>query len=702
MKKSDNIPFENIGGSFQFHARCAADLTRILTLDATVWAALCVPVTSLNGDNAFFQAMDSDGNGMIRVDEVKEAIRWLANVLTDINVLDSAGDTLPVSALDPDDADGKMLRDFVTAHRSELDSGNGMLELSSIRAKLAAVTAGTLAGDGMLKAKAVENSEAADLYKDITTLLNCPDKLTSPLLEKFFADAASFVQWADTVEKPLYNGEEPEKYYNCFKPVEEKIDEYFRFCELIRIDPAHAVRFELAPDKLPELDLQDPEKVNAVLAGAPLVRPDAKNILDLEAVNNPFYQEKIAAFAELFSLTELSSEKWQQIKADLAPYIAYLAKAQGDTAGQLGKEKLELYLNGNGVAVLRELFVRDQALGGIVDALKKLERLLLYTRYLPEFVNNFVSFAAFFDKNTLSMLQAGRLVMDGRSYRLAVWIDDIAAHKRIAMRSNLCLLYLEVTSSGKVPVKRKVAVAVTAGNLNRIYVGKPAYFVDSKAVTYTGKIVDMVEGPISFCQTLFAPLRRLADAVSGKLQKLTDFSSTEKQLAQGIEQGKLPAAAPAKAEVPASQKFLSNGAMMMLAGGLSLAAVGAGLSFVFKSIANGIATISALPLYIILIWIAVFIAIFMVPMAIFAWLRMRKRNLTLFLEAGGWAVNLPMRLSILVSRIFTQGTEYPPNSKFINPPKVSRSIFKLVMIALVITAVIAAVYWWYPQYCQCC
>ena len=702
MKKHDHIRFENIGGSFQFHARNAADLTKILDLDATVWAALCVPVTSLNGDNAFFQALDGDGNGMIRVDEVKDAIKWLSKVLKDINVLDAASDTLPVSALNTDDADGKLLSDFVSAHQSELDSGNGMLELASIRAKLSAVTAGALAGDGFLKAKAVEGSAAAGLYSDITTLLNCPDKLTSFLLEKFFADAASFVQWASTVEKPLFRDDEPEKYYDSFQAVQSKIDEYFRFCELVRIDPAHAVRFELAQDKLPELDLLDAEKVNTVLLNAPLARPDAGNVLDFNAVKNPFFREKIAAFAETFSLTELTSESWQQIKNDLAPYIAYLAKAQGDTAGQLGKEKLELYLAGSEADILRKLFEEDRALGGVIDALRKLERLLLYSRYLLDFVNNFVSFAAFFDRDTLSMLQAGRLIMDGRSYRLAVWIDDIASHKKIAVRSNLCLLYLEVASSGTPPVKRKVAVAVTAGNLNRIYVGKPAFFVDCKGITYTGKIVDMVEGPISFSQTLFAPLRRLSDAVSGKLQKLTDFSSSEKQLMQSIDQGKLPPASPAKPEAPASQKFLSNGAMMMLAGGLSLAAVGAGLSFVFKSIANGIATISALPLHIILIWVAVFIAIFMVPMAIFAYLRMRKRNLTLFLEAGGWAVNLPMRLSMLVSRIFTQGTEYPPHSRFIEPPKVSTRIFKLLAIALIVTAIIAAAYWWYIKYCKYC
>ena len=66
----EKIYFENIGGSFQFRAKSAADLKKILSLDETVWAALCVPAASLNGDPAFFKALDGDADGMIRADEV--------------------------------------------------------------------------------------------------------------------------------------------------------------------------------------------------------------------------------------------------------------------------------------------------------------------------------------------------------------------------------------------------------------------------------------------------------------------------------------------------------------------------------------------------------------------------------------------------------------------------------------------------------
>ena len=80
-------------------------------------------------------------------------------------------------------------------------------------------------------------------------------------------------------------------------------------------------------------------------------------------------------------------------------------------------------------------------------------------------------------------------------------------------------------------------------------------------------------------------------------------------------------------------------------------------------------------------------------MAIFAFLRLRKRNLTMFLEAGGWAVNLPMRLSMGVSRIFTRGTVYPEGSSFavIKKPRSKRAAW---IITLILLAVIAGAVWY--------
>ena len=706
MKKRKNkIIFENIGGSFQFNARKAEDIRKVLELDETVWAALCVPVSSLNGDKEFFKALDNDGNGMVRVDEVKEAIRWLLELLKEIKVLDARSGALKVSELNQENPEAAELYSFVQEHKAELLDEKDVIKLDNIREKISAVTSGDLDGSGSLKLKAVKDPEARELFEAVSGLLAAQGTLNSDQLEKFATDAESFLQWEKLTEKPLFRNDDPEKYFAAFQALTGKIDEYFRFCNLICIDPAHAERFTLDPAKLPPLDLQNHDAINDLLKTAPLAEPHSGQVLHFDRITNPEYSAAAAEFAEKFQLTQLNSQEWQSLKTEIAPYADYLSRASGDTAGQLGSSKLEKLLTGNGFNILRELFKQDKALSGVVEKLRKLERLLLYCQYMLEFVNNFVSFEAFFDSDQISMLQAGRLIMDGKSYNLAVWIDNIAAHKKIAVRSGMCLIYLEVTSSGANSVTRQLAVAITGGSINRIYVGKPAFFIDNDNITYHGRIVDMVDGPISFGQTVCAPFRRLSEAVNNKMQKLTDFSSTEKELNQAIDKGKMPSSKPIPPqkvhEVPFTQRMLNNNAMMLLAGGLSLAAVGAGLSFVLKAITGAVTAISALSWYVILIWVAVLLGIIIVPMAIFAFLRMRKRSVTMFLEAGGWAVNLPMRLNMQVSGIFTRHAEYPPRAVFktLKAPRRSRGLLFTVLVIIVLATAAAAL--WHLGYVKC-
>ncbi len=692
--------FENIGGSFQYRVREPRDLALILDLDPALWAALCVPVASLNGDPAFFRALDGDGNGVIRVDEIREAIAWLFAVLTDIDVLADPSPEFAPEWLNADHPDGGALRGFIADHAAELLSDN-RVDLERVRTKLHAVTSGPITGDGILSFVAVSGSGGEALFNELVKLTGGTPAadgsvgLGTAQLEKFLADARSFLDWAATAERPLFRNADPVPYYDAFKGLNVKIDEYFRFCELIRIDPANAARFRMQPDALSPLELSDAAAVNATLSAAPLALPDAECRLRFDDQVNPFYRKAAEKFAAAFGLTELTVDTWEALKSDLAGYIAYLKKAQGDLAGSLGRSRLESYLGGPAPEILRRLFTEDKALGGVVNALRQLERLLLHKKYLIEFVNNFVNFEAFFDPDRNSMLQAGRLIMDGRSYHLAVWIGNIAEHRKIAVRSNLCLLYLEVMAAGSNAAPRQLAVAVTGGSLNRIYIGKPAFFIDNADVTYHGKVIDLIEGPISFGQTVMAPFHRFSSAMGEKIQKLTDFTTTEKQLTDVIKAGQPAAAAPSGP----FKALLGNGSLMLLAGGLSVAALGAAASFILKSVTGAIATLSALPGWVLLLWLAIILGLFLIPATIFAFLKMRKRNLTVFLEAGGWAVNLPMRLNFHVSGIFTRPGVYPKGTRFVIVSGIRRYraliVWMVVLLALGVLLWAALHYGWF-------
>lgn len=671
--------FRKLGGSYQYWVSRPEDLPEVLRLDPALWAALSVPASALNADRKFVSYLDFDANGMIRLEDVEHAIKTMQAALRDLKPLADPAPEIPLSALNDQEGDCRARLDFIAA-RPEL-AENGILLLANVSAKLQEVSSGALRGDGILRAPAVAGSGAETLFNEVLAT-NGGEGISAAQLDKFIADANDFLAWAKQTERPKFRDADPAPYYAALTAVREKVDEFFRFCELLRLDPAHEKRFRLDPENLPPLDIKDSDAVAETLFSAPLATPNRAAELDLTGELNPGYREALQSFAKLFAVEKLTPESWAALQAELTSYVEYLGRAQGDNIGRLGEAKLTACLADAQPDKLHELFVRDGKVGGVLGQLRMLEKIILFKQYLWPFINNFVCFKALFTANETSMIQAGRLIMDGRTFELTLWIDSIAAHKVIAVRSHLCLIYLElVTETGE---KRYVATAVTGGDLKRIYVGKPAFFIDSKGKQYNGRIVDLVYGPISFWQTVLEPFRRLGAAISSKSQKLTDYSSTEKAMTEKIDStsdklttpkgGKPGAPAAAKPAAPAAadqQQAKSGGVlgkgnttMLLLAGGLSLAALGAALSYLVSTIASVVSSMMAMPPMKLLQLVLTILLILFAPLALYAILQLRKRNLTLFLEAAGWAINLPMKLNSRVSNFFTYFGIYPEDAKF--------------------------------------
>ena len=659
--------FRKFGGSYQYWVRTPEELPEVLKLDPALWAALSVPVAALNTDRKFLSYLDFDGNGMIRLDDVEAAIKTVLQAFRSLSSLAGAAPEVELAALSDAEGEGKARLDFIASVPGL--AADGVLKLAAVSAKLQEVSAGALRGDGILRAPAVAGSGAETLFNEVFALSG-GEGITAAQLDKFLADAADFLAWAKQTERPKFRDADPAPYYASLTSVKEKIDEFFRFCELLRLDPAHEKRFKLDPDNLPPLDIRDGKAVADTLFSAPLAAPNRAAELDLSGELNPGYREALQNFAKLFGIEKLTPGSWAALQAEMSPYVEYLGRAQGDNIGRLGQAKLEACLADGQPDALHGLFARDGQVGGVLGQLRTLEKLILFKQYLWPFLNNFVCFKALFTANDTSMIQAGRLIMDGRTFALTLWIDNIGAHKAIAVKSHLCLIYLELTTAAG--AKKYAATAVTAGDLKRIYVGKPAFFIDSENKQYNGKVVDLVSGPISFWQTVLEPFRRLGAALGGKSQKLTDYSSTEKALGEKLDKSTdrvlAPKTAPQAAPAPAPAKggLLSkgNGTMLLLAGGLSIAALGAALSYAVKTIASIVTSMVNMPPMRLLQVILTIVLILFAPLALYAILQLRKRNLTLFLEAAGWAINLPMKLSSRVSKFFTFFGIYPDDAKF--------------------------------------
>lgn len=69
------------GGDWQPLLRAFSDAVAALELPDTAWAVLSCPVDGMDLESEFVALIDRDGDGRVRADDVREAVRWTASML---------------------------------------------------------------------------------------------------------------------------------------------------------------------------------------------------------------------------------------------------------------------------------------------------------------------------------------------------------------------------------------------------------------------------------------------------------------------------------------------------------------------------------------------------------------------------------------------------------------------------------------------
>jgi len=638
MKKK--LTCENIGGSPQFIIPTPELMKSVINLDPALWAATSAPCESLSTNQKFISYLDPNNSGSIRVDEVIGAIKFLLESFKSEEELNNQGESLNLAELNIESDAGKDFLKFVKKSFALKDE-NRELTLEQVSDKINLLSSGPLKGDGNLTAKAVENIADLNLFNDILTIAG-KDCLTLEMLDKFIADAEDFLDWEENTAKPELKVKDATLAYSAYSALKNKMDEFFSYCQLVAVDPVNANRFHLDPEKIPQLELKNPQDISDYLDAMPLTFPNENLDLKFSSGINSRYQSHIKDFSAAFKLTTLNMEKWEKIKQELAPYEEYCSRIYGDPTGKLGRKKLEDYLKGAEINNLRRILSKDEKLSDTLGLLKKLEKMILLRHYMPEFIDNFVNFKDLYTQGKTSIIQAGSLVIDGRHFDLTLFVKKPAEHKKYALKSNLCMIYVELQNKDKNTPKLFAVASITAGSVNNLYIGKKGVFIDNKAAYWDATIIDFVNGPISFWQTMFLPFRKASEAVSQRMMKLSNFNSMEQNINKGMK------------TVETQKKgfsLLNAGSIAVLCGSVGVAALGSGIAFAI----NKLKDVSWVR--IVLVFVGV-ILIIMAPAVISALLKLRRRNLALFLEAAGWAVNQHLKLKSAIARTFTYRPEY--------------------------------------------
>lgn len=668
------MKFNKFAKAYHLDIAAPADLRDVLALDDSFWAATSAPVSAFHEDAAFLRYIDSDRNGRMRSDEVRAALRWLLDTLADASRVGADADEVLLDAVDKASAAGPGL--LVTAAYVNEQAGRKDapdVRLADVRAAMAELRGKPLNGDGVLVPAAADDDAALKEYVEAAIAatggsddISGAKGVNSAQLADFAAALKDFLAWKaqgapDNAETMPLGADTP-AVFNLFARHKDAVDRFFFIADFQRYDPAGAEKFLVS----------DPASATAsgALEAAPLARPLPDGSLPLDGPNvNPLRRDVVAALRDgLFGRVlgreapeSVAESDWKKVKATLAAYEAYLAAKKGAIVEALPADKLQGWADGPFDAAAKKLQEEDEVVAKRVAAFADLEKLLLFHRRLPRFLNNYVSLTEFYRPDETSLFERGRLLIDGRWFNLAIEVPDAAAHAAVAKNGGLYTMYVLVEPVGG-PPSFTVVVPATAGTRGNLAVGKRGVFFDLDGHEYDATITSIIENPISLKEAILSPFQNIAKSVMGKIENLgaAAQSKIEKagtEAADAVAEGKVPPAPAAPAPAPAAAPAAGGGAAGMFMGvSVAVAALGSAFAFIAKSVSamSGAQRLTAL---------LVILAVVLGPIVLAGVLKLMRQDMGPIIEGCGWAVNKSMRLTRKLRRQFTLTKAYPEGAE---------------------------------------
>lgn len=656
------MKFNKFGKAYHLVLETPADLRDALAIDDSFWAVTSAPTTAFDEDPAFLKYLDSDGNGRIRSDEVRAALRWLLARLADDAKVGAPSDDMPVASVASADDAGKAIHTTIAYVNEQAGRSDGVIRLADVRAAMSSLQGKPLNGDGVLVPDAADTPELkAWIEAAVKATGGTPDisgkqGVSSDQIAAFKDAVHDFLAWkaqgaADNKETMPLGADTPD-VYALYARHAEAIDRFFFLADFERFDPERAAKFIAAKS--------DTDTAAAALDSAPLARPAPDGSLPLDgSLVNPARRADVEAlrnglFGRVLGTKDpaaATEADWKKVKAALAPYGAYLAAKKGAIAEALPADMLPVWDKGDFADRAAKLQEEDKVVAQRVAAFADLEKLLLYHRRLPRFVNNYVALTQLYDPKQTALFERGRLLIDGRWFNLAIQIPDPAAHAAVAKNGGLYTMYLKIEPHEGAGAPFTVVVPATSGTRGNLAVGKRGVFFDLQNHEYDATIVSLVENPISLKEAILAPFQNIAKSVLGKIENMGAAASSKIEAAgTGAATDALDGKKPA-APAPAPAAGGPAGGMFMTIS-IAIAALGSAFAFLAKSVSEMSWTSR-------LVTLAVLLAVVFGPIVLAGVLKLMRQDLGPIIEGCGWAVNKSMRLTHRLRRQFTLRMPYP-------------------------------------------
>lgn len=710
FEEDKKIPkFERIGGSLQPNITKGEDLAKLLELDPAHWAVTSIDTTKYSCDPEFLEFLDTDRNGKIRVDEIKNILRWVLPRMKNFQGFEKGSTELVFADLDQNTPEGLAI--YNSAKFAMQNAGMpeaDRITLADIRDHQKLLAYGLSNGDGVVPPEQICVEELSIFANQVMTLggkvkdISGADGIDAGIVAAFAGNATKFLAWKKAPsENPAIfaRGADTPALYGKFISVKEKVDEYFKLCQVIALADGNSTLTASALDPMNIASMEN------FMKNAPIAKAVAAEELDLNGNLNPAWKGALEGFFNAFvpEKSVITIADWKEITAILTPYGSWINSkpcAIFDAMDDAALAKLQQDLDNGMTGKLEELIALDKSSGENVLCFSQVRKLILLQQNLMEFLNNYVSLKALFTSDRQAMLQHGELIMDGRHFSLVTPLTNIAEHKKLAGKCYICVMYIETVSGvGAAMKKLNYAVAVTSGDMNNLFVGKYGIFITGNGTVCDAKVVDYIQQPVSFSEALKMPFFKFGEMVGKQIDKF--FSARSKEVESGVTKSftdaqKYTPADPKGAPKPPAQTPAVSGSMMLMGGGLGIAAIGSSFAFMAQAMKN-------VSVWNVLLVFLCVILIFSGPLVIMSLIKLYRRSISSFLEAGGVAINKRMRLTRKMGAIFTRNPHIPLKN-FINsqdvvngafdkliPGQAGKSLFRKVVFILIFLLILCGI-----------
>ncbi len=654
----DKILFKNYGGSYQIVIEKGEDLLNVLKLDEGLWAATSVPIEILNCDKKFLEYLDIDNNKRIRTDEVRNAISYILSLIKNPSIIDG-NDTLLLSDINNQTETGKLL--IKTAEVILTNSGieeKEKINLNQVRNSQEIMSKAVLNGDGIITPGSSEKEEISSLIKIIIEKIgwkidvNGEKGIDKEIVDEFFKECSEYLNWyekgiipddKETTEIMIFGKETP-YLHNIFTQIEEKIDQYFLLSNFLKFDEKTEELLKLKEDDFKSIDIENRDILIEKLKKLPIAPPNKNLILDFDGIINILYKDKIKNFKEnivnkIFpNSNKLTLENYEKIKKMFSNYKDWIENKKGGKVEQIGIENIKKYIEGNYKEEIEKLIEKDLSVLPFIQSIKDLEKLILYKKYIIEFLNNFVSFSNVYNPDITSLYEAGVLVIDGRKINLNILVKDINAHKKVSSMSNTFIMYLNIAGKENNQSQFQIASPLTSGDMGRIRLGKRGIFTDRNGNEWDAEIIDIIKNPVGLLEGIKAPFIKIGENIKNQIEKITE--TRQKKVEQTLTS-------------PSASSSIRD---IMIGGGVAFAALGTCFAYITR-------VFSQIKFTHLLLAIVVIFALIFIPSFIITIFRLRGRDLSILFEASECALNVKMRLGTKLGKILTYIPNFPENSE---------------------------------------